>query len=138
MDAPQEEEMKVPEESRVGKKLSDLTTRRVILLVLAMMFSVPAFTITTYKDENNSFVFGLELINAFTKDTAGFVAAYNSYKEEHIAIRTPLILLTAFDDTAYDYLAVSVNPNDLRSAEKEVVTIDNGNFVAIFDLRANT
>jgi hypothetical protein len=137
MDAPQEEEMKVPEESRVGKKLSDLTTRRVILLVLAMMFSVPAFTITTYKDENNSFVFGLELINAFPKDSAGFVAAFNSYKEEHIAIRTPLILLTAFEDVTYDYQS-NVNANDLRTGEKEVVTIDNGNFVAIFDLRSNT
>jgi len=32
----------VPEESRVGKKLSDLTQRRVIVLVLAMLFSIPA------------------------------------------------------------------------------------------------
>jgi hypothetical protein len=34
-----EEEVKVPEESKVGKKLSDLTTRRVIILVLVMLFS---------------------------------------------------------------------------------------------------
>jgi len=36
------------EESKVGKKLSDLTTKRVIVLVLTMMFSVPLFMLTTY------------------------------------------------------------------------------------------
>jgi hypothetical protein len=33
----------VGEESKVGKKLSDLITRRVIVLVLAMLLSVPVF-----------------------------------------------------------------------------------------------
>lgn len=34
----------IPQESKVGKMLSDLTTRRVIILVLAMLISVPLFT----------------------------------------------------------------------------------------------
>lgn len=51
-----------PEESKVGKKLSDLTTKRVIMLVLAMMFSVPLFTSSSYTDDNNSYTYGLELI----------------------------------------------------------------------------
>jgi len=63
------DELKVPEESKVGKKLSDLTTRRVIILVLAMMFSVPFFTLTTYVEEPTSYEFGLELIRAFSDDT---------------------------------------------------------------------
>ena len=65
--AEEDEETAVPEDSKVGKKLSDLTTRRVIMLVLAMMFSVPAFTISTYKEENVSFTFGLELLNQTTE-----------------------------------------------------------------------
>jgi hypothetical protein len=32
----------------VGKKLNELTQRRVILLVLAMLFSFPIFTVSTY------------------------------------------------------------------------------------------
>lgn len=59
----------MPEESKVGKKLSDLTTRRVIMLVLAMMFSVPIFTISTYKEDNNSYKFGLEIIKEFANNT---------------------------------------------------------------------
>jgi hypothetical protein len=61
----------LPEESKVGKKLSDLTTRRVIMLVLAMMFSVPVFTISTYKEDNNSYKFGLEMIKEFESKQLG-------------------------------------------------------------------
>jgi hypothetical protein len=50
-----DEEIKIPEESKVGKKLSDLTTRRVIILVLSMLFSVPLFMPSTYGNEYNSF-----------------------------------------------------------------------------------
>ena len=49
-------------ESKVGKKLSEYTTRRVIILVLAMLFSVPVFTVSTYLEEPNSFSYGLSLM----------------------------------------------------------------------------
>eukprot|EP00921_Rhytidocystis_pertsovi_P005489 GHVQ01009452.1.p1 GENE.GHVQ01009452.1~~GHVQ01009452.1.p1 ORF type:complete len:1149 (-),score=136.56 GHVQ01009452.1:121-3567(-) len=39
----QEEALAIDKETRVGKKLSDLTTRRVIILVLIMLFLVPYF-----------------------------------------------------------------------------------------------
>lgn len=43
-------DLKSQEESKVGKKLSDLTTKRIIVLVFAMMFSVPLLNIYTYED----------------------------------------------------------------------------------------
>ncbi len=57
MQAPEEEEeeFKVPEESKVGKKLADLTTRKVILLVLAMLFSIPLCSPNTYIEGYPSF-----------------------------------------------------------------------------------
>mmetsp|Transcript_26236 Transcript_26236/g.59346 ORF Transcript_26236/g.59346 Transcript_26236/m.59346 type:complete len:769 (+) Transcript_26236:763-3069(+) len=39
----QRQGMQVEAESRVGKKLSDMTTRRVIVLVLLLLFSIPNF-----------------------------------------------------------------------------------------------
>ena len=42
--------MKVPEESKVGKKLSELTTRRVIMLVIGMIFGLPFFYTSLYTD----------------------------------------------------------------------------------------
>lgn len=133
--------MKIPKESKVGKKLSDLTTRRVIMLVLAMMFSVPAFTITTYKEENTSFEFGLELIGEFYDEmnSAGFNATFNAYKDEHSDVRTPLIsLIVVKDNMVRSYDSSKISPDKLRSSEKEIVSIMGGNIASIFDLRSNT
>jgi len=41
-------------ESLVGKHLSDLTTRKVIIMVLAIMFSEPMLSYSTYFDLNTS------------------------------------------------------------------------------------
>ena len=49
-------------ESVVGKQLSDLTTRKVIILVLAMMFSDPLLSYSTWYEENTSYQFGLDLM----------------------------------------------------------------------------
>lgn len=69
----------VPEESKVGKKLSDLTTRRVILLVLAMLFSVPLFSTSTYLDPFNSYTFGLRMLAQYQAGTEGFNEVFKYY-----------------------------------------------------------
>ena len=61
--------MKLPEESKVGKKLSDLTTRRVIILVLAMLFSVPLFSTNTYMEDPTSYDYGLSMLAAYKNAT---------------------------------------------------------------------
>lgn len=54
-------------ESKVGKKLSDFTTRKVIILVLAMLFSQPLTSVGTYIDDPSSFEYGLSLIQSLAK-----------------------------------------------------------------------
>jgi len=56
-------------ESKVGKKLSDKTTKRVIVMVLVMLFSVPIFTVTEYVDTPTSFMYGLSLMYDLGVDT---------------------------------------------------------------------
>ena len=56
----------------MGKRLSDLTTRRVIILVLAMLMSVPVFSDTTYQDDNTSYDMGLKLIKIYEPGSFGF------------------------------------------------------------------
>jgi len=128
---------KEPQESKVGKKLSDLTTRRVIILVLSMMFSVPFLTLTTYKEENNSFVFGLELIDLYSVNTTGFTTMFNAYVEEHKGIRTPLVLLKAEGN---DWQKDGFEVTDLRSTEYNLSSPSDStsNIAAVFDLRPNT
>lgn len=48
-----------PEDTKLGKKLSELTTKMVMVLVLTFMLSVPFFTISTYKDDTAKFTYGL-------------------------------------------------------------------------------
>lgn len=57
--------MRLPVESKVGKKLSDLTTRRVIILVLAMLFSVPLFSTSTYLEDPTSYEYGLAMLSSY-------------------------------------------------------------------------
>ena len=49
-------------ESKVGKMLSEYTTRKVIILVLAMLFSTPAMAVDSYLTEPSSYEYGLSLI----------------------------------------------------------------------------
>jgi hypothetical protein len=50
-------------ESIVGKKLSELTTKRVIILVLAMLFSQPIFFIVQYINQPDDSNYGIFLAN---------------------------------------------------------------------------
>lgn len=69
----------MPEESVVGKKLSDLTTRKVILIVLAMLFSVPVLSVSTYIDTYSGYEFGLMLMSQYETGSDGFNNAFASY-----------------------------------------------------------
>ena len=48
------------QETNVGKRLSDLTTKRVISLVLSIMISIPLFSVDTYFVEYTSYQSGAE------------------------------------------------------------------------------
>jgi len=134
------EEMEIPEETKIGKVLSEVTTQKVIIMVLVMMLSVPLFSFATYAVETKSFLLGLDLITIYDNDYngTGFETSYNSYVNYHKDVRTPLIWLTARSkvfDTNEDL-------ENLRDAEKELVAPTNENlgdyYVGVFDLRPDT
>jgi len=58
----------IEEPSQVGKKLSDLTTRRVILIVLAMVMLLPIFDGSLDTNSNELQTEGLELLHRFPQD----------------------------------------------------------------------
>eukprot|EP00357_Protocruzia_adherens_P001022 CAMPEP_0114995004 /NCGR_PEP_ID=MMETSP0216-20121206/13473_1 /TAXON_ID=223996 /ORGANISM="Protocruzia adherens, Strain Boccale" /LENGTH=951 /DNA_ID=CAMNT_0002358967 /DNA_START=34 /DNA_END=2889 /DNA_ORIENTATION=- len=142
----------LPEESRVGKKLSELTTKRVIILVLAMMFGSPIFQLDTYDDANNSHAYGLEVMkNYILNDNVGTMKiVYDHYVESHRDLDIPLISLTVFNPintvNIGDFSLQYENPDDLRTEEKDTVWVTYTNdqaeelilIEAIFDLRFTT
>jgi hypothetical protein len=56
------EAMNDDNESKVGKKLSDFTTRKVVILVLVMLFTSPIFSVYSYLEEPNTYNYGLEMM----------------------------------------------------------------------------
>ena len=57
--------MKDFKESKIGKMVSEFTTRKVVIMVLAMLFSTPAMTVDTYIADPDSYEYGLKLIKMF-------------------------------------------------------------------------
>jgi hypothetical protein len=136
----EDKEDALPEESKIGKTLSDVTTKTVIIMVLIVMLSVPLFTFSTYGDETNSYQIGLDYIALFDSDpnSSGFNTAYNSYLKRHLIINTPVTYLVAgpliYDDP-------TVDATILRNNEETIVYPSNYNtnltYVAIFDIRSS-
>ena len=75
----QNEKIEIPEQSNVGKKLSDLTMKRVIVVVLTMLFTLPFLTSSTYIAEEESFLFGLEMINDYSPYSKPFNTTFDDY-----------------------------------------------------------
>ena len=101
-----------------------------------MMFSTPILTLTTWRDQNKSTIFSLEMMSLHDQDTASFNVTFDSYVEMHKGINTPLVQLSAYDKSwSKENFDITV----LRSAEFELASVaDSDQFAAIFDLRAFT
>lgn len=59
-------------ETKVGKTLSELTTKRVITIVLCIMFSLPIFDTTTYTTEDSAFNSSLSIIYSWKGNSNRF------------------------------------------------------------------
>lgn len=118
-------------ESKVGKKLSEITTRRVIILVLAMLFSQPIFSVSTYMQQPNSFDYGLNLIQQLGPETKGGKAAFQSMIEIQKVINTPLKEVYIFDyyredknkNDTYTWKAEGFVQEEYREKEKTTVIL---------------
>lgn len=95
---PEEEEIEIPKETNVGRKLSEQTTKRVIMLVMSIMISIPFFSIDTYhSEEHTSFELGLKTMHFARANTPKiYDTLWRTYITQHEDIRTPIIYLTDF------------------------------------------
>jgi hypothetical protein len=67
----------------------------------------------------------------YETESEGFYMAFYYFIKEESARDTPLIQVYA-DSISWNSLT---NPDDLRTTEKETVYIDDGNYLAVFDIR---
>lgn len=84
-----------PTESKVGQRLSDLTTQRVIVIVLCIMLSIPLFDIGTYVESVTSYDNGLRFVykNFIAGSSTLTTEAMKSYLAFHATQRNPLLYI---------------------------------------------
>jgi hypothetical protein len=125
-----------PKESHVGQQLSDLTTRRVITIVLIMMFSVPLLTLNTYVEEPNSFEWGLRLISVYENDkfSDGWNETFNTFISESGGTDNPVVSLNADGET---YNSEKTSLDELRTLEVLIATYGGDKYVSVHDNRDN-
>ena len=107
------------EESNVGQRLSEITTKRVILLVLGMMFVLPLFSNSMYVNNNTSYTYALRMLDRAT-ETDNFDIVWDNFLEQHENLFTPVIFIEVFGLRTWQ----KVNPTDLRSIEQEIAALD--------------
>jgi hypothetical protein len=111
----------VPQESKVGKKLSDLTTRRVIILVLAMMIGIILFNSNFYLAPLTSMDFGIKVFSNFDDPyDPNLNLTFDIYVNEHRNISSPIVYAKVGNLTYGNF-----NDTDmLREAEKITASDD--------------
>mmetsp|Transcript_3670 Transcript_3670/g.4918 ORF Transcript_3670/g.4918 Transcript_3670/m.4918 type:complete len:841 (+) Transcript_3670:546-3068(+) len=121
-------------ESRVGQKLSDLTTRRVIIGVLLMLFILPLFDVTTFEEEATLMDGGLEMVAEtyqISSASNGFYTAMSAYYEN---TENMYWIKIAGVDYSGNYSLDGPEHRSLRGVEFEEIVYDTATF-AKFDLR---
>ncbi|KAL4454661.1 hypothetical protein ABPG74_021866 [Tetrahymena malaccensis] len=115
-------------ETKVGKTLSDKTTQKVIIVVLAILISVPIFTLSTYQDPIDSFGPSLYLIYESQFMSPGiFDITVQNYIDFHTAYRNPLIFLMIGNVEYFPKDPNAVNFNDMRIDDYTTYTYSDNN-----------
>ena len=85
-------------ETNVGKKLSDLTTKRVVIIVLLITISIPILSAATYFKDYSNYKFGIEEMRILYEDqkevTEHFDYLWNYYIEINEGEQPELISLS--------------------------------------------
>ena len=137
----EDEEMKEDEiisESNVGKKMSELTMKRAIILVLILLFFIPLFDTDFYYTQETSWDFGVYELNNFMNEVS-YEAVKNEFISYHQYDLRPIVYLQYTNNTRttppYEWIS-DTSYTTLRYNELYFATA--GTVIAIFDLRYDT
>lgn len=136
-----EEDSKDVDESRVGKKLTDLTIKRVLVLAFLIIFIVPLFSSSYWFDPTLSYDIGLRFIKNYTETSQNMTPGFNNSTDisliafctSYISINTygdkvyyPLLSLeTPINNTACTYQSEDAINDVLRDDEKDMTQLDD-------------
>ena len=138
-----EEEISL-KESKVGKQLSALTIKRIIIVVLLLILIFPLMEAQYWFDPTRCGEFGIKMISNMLQDVLD-ANSINVYCQDFIQYCSntakiyPLIYLsTSTDSVSCNYTGADIS--DMRNAEKLISEVDaiNITIISILDYRYNT
>ena len=145
-EAEDDEILRKTEETRVGARLSDLTTRRVIVGVLALLFMLPLFDLHTYDSRTGLEHGGLRMLhtmfvtNPGTERSDGFYDAVETYASQAKGMYA--LVVDGVDFSAHPKTDFTLNPDigaSLRCEEHQYTTYvseaDGSISYAFFEMR---
>ena len=145
-EAEDDEILRKTEETRVGARLSDLTTRRVIVGVLALLFMLPLFDLHTYDSRTGLEHGGLRMLhtmfvtNPGTERSDGFYDAVETYASQAKGMYA--LVVDGVDFAAHPKTDFTLNPDigaSLRCEEHQYTTYvseaDGSISYAFFEMR---
>lgn len=110
----------MPNESVVGKKLSELTSRRLIILVFVVVMGIIFLDVSFYFEKETTMDYGIRIFKLFNKTDPDLKYAFDIYVKEHVNSSTN-ILFAQIGDLSYGDLNVTMN---MRDSEK-IISIDD-------------
>ena len=129
-----ESEYSIPEESKIGRKLSDLTTKRVIVIVMMLLIILPLFDLTFYVESYTSWECGGHQLRDFI-GTEAYEITREVYIDYHKNNLRPLVFLSLTLEGDSVIWQPSTPPS-LRLEESYYIV--EGLNVAVFDIRYDT
>ena len=119
-------------ETNVGKKMSEATMKKLIIIVLTLLFILPLINSDFYFSSHNSWEFGLNELNTFLNHH-GFEDVKNEYLNYHKNDLRPIIYLQYTNNTGFYIWNSNTSYTSLRYYEIYYCSVDT--FISVFDLR---
>ena len=136
MKTDEKDPLAIPNESKLGRKMSELTTKRVIAIVLMLLLVLPWADLSFLIADPTSWDYGVDFIEK-AKGTQKYLYIVNQFLEFHLDDQRPLILFSVKETEEITTIWHSLtDPSDLRVYEKYYATSDS--IVAIFDISKDT
>ena len=129
------DEYSIPDESKIGKKLTDLTIKRVIVLVLGLLVLLPLFDVEFFTSTYTGWEYGTHDLQRALQGP-DFLSARAQFISYYVDSLRPLIYLRATVQGRETIWHSEVGLDDLRTGEKYTAQTDH--IKAVFDLRADT
>ncbi|OMJ84319.1 hypothetical protein SteCoe_14605 [Stentor coeruleus] len=124
----------IPKESRVGRKLSDIITKRVIILVMVVLILIPLFDLDFFKTQKYSWDFGLQVVDDYDEVFPNENTVKVYYRDYYKNSSRPLVYIAYLDGS--EWLSESIDINSLREIEKYYSHTNNS--IAVYDIRIDS